>query len=131
MGVVDPGTTTLCPIRPCRDRRSVHWSASSRSPAEETGEWPCLPVCEVMERVASQEIAKGFAVGIYNARGVHWRGEGGAQERELAAKYRNWAMKLVFDYPYVGSVLENIAASYDREAGWQDSEARVRKRLPH
>lgn len=102
----------------------------SRAPAEQTGLWPCLPVCEAMERAASPEIAKGFTVGVYNTRGAHWRGEGGAQERELAAKYRRWAQQLAFDYPYIGGVLEGIAASYDREADWQDSEAVVRKRLP-
>jgi hypothetical protein len=101
----------------------------SGAPAEETGVWPCVPVCEVMESVASQEIAKGFSMGVHNARGMHWPGEGGAQERELAAKYRRWAQQLAFDYPYVGSVLESIAASYDREAEWQDSESRVSKRL--
>jgi len=101
----------------------------SRAPAQENGVWPCLPVCEVMERIASQEMAKGFGVGVYNARGVQWRGEGGSQERELAATYRGWAQQLAFDYPYVGSVLESIATSYEREGEWHDSEAKVRRRL--
>lgn len=101
----------------------------SRAPAQENGLWPCLPVCEVMERIASQQIATGFGVGVYNSRGMHARGEGGAQERDLAAKYRGWAQRLAFDYPYVGTALESIAASYDREAEWHDSEAKVRKRL--
>ena len=83
-----------------------------------------------MERVGSQEIARGFSIGVHNARGVHWRGEGGAQERVLAAKYRRWAQQLAFNYHYVGSVLESIAVSYDREAEWQDSESSVRRRLP-
>jgi addiction module HigA family antidote len=103
----------------------------SKAPPESTGVWPCLPVCEAMERIASQDIAKGFIVGVHNARGAHWRGEGGGQERELAAKYRGWSQQLAFDYPYVGSVLESIAASYDREAEWHDSEAKVSKRLRH
>ena len=51
------------------------------------------------------------------------------QERELAAKYRDWAAQRAFDYPYVGRVLEGIAADYDREGEWQDSEAKIRKRL--
>ena len=80
----------------------------SNAPAEENGVWPCLSVCEAMERVASQQIATGFSVGVSNARGAHWRGEGGAQERELAAKYRGWEKQLAYDYPYVGSVLESI-----------------------
>ncbi len=62
-------------------------------------------------------------------REVRIRGEGGEQERELAAKYRAWAERLHFDYPYVGGVLERIAESYEREAGWQDSEATIRKRV--
>ena len=101
----------------------------SKAPAGENGIWPCLPVCEAMEGIASPQIADGFIVGVHNARGAHWRGEGGAQERDLAAKYRGWAQKLRFDFPYVGSVLERIAASYEKEAEWQDSDAKVSKRL--
>jgi hypothetical protein len=35
------------------------------------------------------------------------------------------AQQTAFGYPYVGSVLESIAVSYDRETEWQDSEATV------
>lgn len=101
----------------------------SNAPAEENGVWPCLSICKVMESIASQKMAAGFCIGVYNARGAHWRGEGGMQERVLAAKYRGWAKQLVFDYPYVGGILENIAAHYDRDAGREDTEAKVRKRL--
>ena len=51
------------------------------------------------------------------------------QERELAAKYRACAERLHFDHPYVGGVVESIAASYEREAGRQDSEAKITTRL--
>jgi hypothetical protein len=95
----------------------------------ENGIWPCEAVCEAMESIASLEIGKGFYDGVYNSRGVHSRGEGGEQERELAAKFRAWAERLHFDYPYIGGVLESIAASYDREARWEDSEAKITKRL--
>ena len=52
----------------------------SKAPAEEEGGWPCLPVCEAMERIASQQIGDGFEIGVFNGRGVHSRGidEGGA-----------------------------------------------------
>lgn len=103
----------------------------ARSPAGENGVWPCEAVCQAMEEIASPQIGIGFQVGTRNSRGVHARGEGGEQERELAAKYRGWAERLHFDYPYVGGVLEGIASSYDREAGWQDSEAKITKRLRH
>ena len=90
---------------------------------------PATAVCDAMEAVASHVIGEGFMIGVRNSRGAHWRGEGGSQERELAAKYRRGAQRLRFDYPYMGTLLENIAASYDHEAGWHDSEANVRKRL--
>jgi hypothetical protein len=82
-----------------------------------------------MERIASPDVTDGFIIGVHNSRGVHWRGEGGAQERDLAAKYRGWAKQLGFAYPYVGSVLDSIATSYDREAEWHDTDAKVSRWL--
>ena len=84
-----------------------------------------------MERVASHDIGVGFDMGVRNQRGMTSRayGEGGAQERELAAKYRHWAELRACDYPYVSAILENIAADYDREAAREDDEANVRVRL--
>ena len=105
----------------------------SRSPVGDNGFWPCLPVCEAMERIASHEIDAGFNIGVRNGRGVTSRaiGEGGTQERELAARYRGWARELAIDYPYVESVLESIATDYDREAGRHDDEAELDWRLQH
>jgi len=103
----------------------------SRAPAENTGAWPCAPVCEAMERIASADIARGVHLGVRNSRGAHVGVEGGSQERELAARYRGWSQQLAFEYPHVASVLDGIAASYDREAEWHDSEAKVSKRLRH
>lgn len=91
--------------------------------------WPCQAVCEVMEEIAPTELSRRFYIGTHNSRGVHWRGEGGDQERALAAKYRTQAERLHFEYSNVGAVVEGIDASYEREAGWQDSEAKIAKRL--
>ncbi len=103
----------------------------SKSPAEEDGSWPCLAVCEAMERAPSQDIGTGFTIGVYNGRGAFMRGgdEGGAQERELAAKYRGWAKLRAFDYPYVSSLLESVAADYDRKAEREDNQRKIEKRL--
>ena len=103
----------------------------SKASAGEDDERPCLPVCEVMEEIASQEIGRGFNIGVYNRRGAHWRERGGTQERELAEQYRGWAKLRAFDYPYVSSVLESIAVGYDREAERWDTEAKIEKRLGH
>jgi addiction module HigA family antidote len=101
----------------------------SRTPVTEDGLWPCEEVSEAMEGIASPQIGKGFYIGVRNSRGVHWRGEGGEQERQLATKYHALAERLYFDYPYVGGILEEIAQSYEHEAKWQDSEANISKRL--
>ena len=105
----------------------------SKAPSEDDGSWPCQPVCEVLESIASEHIARGFEIGVYNARGVVSRtlGEGGEQERELSARYRAWAQRRAFDYPYVARVLERIAKGYDRDAEREDSQVRVMKRLEH
>ena len=105
----------------------------SKAPSEDDSSWPCRPVCEVLESIASGDIARGLEIGVYNARGVVSRSldEGGKQERELSAKYRAWAQRLAFDYPYVASILESIAQGYDRDAEREDSEVRVMKRLEH
>ena len=103
----------------------------SKAPTDESGLWPCRSVCEVMEANSSEHIARGFHIGVTNARGAVWRGEGGNQERELAAKYRGWAQQLDFDFPYVSSVLERVTAGYDYDAKWQDSRDNVRERLGH
>jgi hypothetical protein len=100
----------------------------SADPGGEDGVWPSEAVREVLEEIGSPEIAEGMAVGVYNARGAHWLGEGGDQERELGEKYRSWA-KQVLEYPYVARTLEQIAAQYDGEAVQQDTQSAVRRRL--
>lgn len=91
--------------------------------------WPCIPICEALERIASPDIATGFCIGVFNARGGYFRSEGGEQERQIAAQYRQWSNQLLFEFPYVAGILADIAVSYDKEARWEDSEAKIRKRL--
>ena len=86
-----------------------------------------------MERIGSQDISSGFAIGTFNARGVVTRAisEGGRQERELAEKYRSWAKQRSPFYPFVGGILEGIADDYDRQARREDDEAQIEQRLGH
>ena len=101
----------------------------SKAPAGENGIWPCKEVCDVMDEITSPEIAKGFYIGVKNARGFQWRGLGGDQERELAEKYRKWANALHFEYPFVAALLENIAKSYESEAKSYDADSEISKRM--
>ncbi|EMQ1230743.1 HigA family addiction module antitoxin [Escherichia coli] len=104
----------------------------SNAPAGEDGAWPNEAVRDVMEDLRSEDISSGAHTGLYNARGVHWRGEGGGQERELADKYRAWADTLQFTHPFVASsLLMSMVNTYEREAEQHDTEAGIRRRLRH
>jgi addiction module HigA family antidote len=104
----------------------------SSAPADADGNWPCEPVRDVMEELQSEEISRGAHTGLYNARGVHWRGEGGGQERELAHRYRKWAEALQFSHPFVSStLLMGMVNTYEQAADREDNEAGIRRRLRH
>jgi addiction module HigA family antidote len=103
----------------------------SSAPVGTDGAWPSEEVRKVLEENGTRDIATGVQLGVYNSRGVHFRGDGGGEERALAQKYRNWSRALAFQYPYVSNVLEGIAQRYDRDAAMEDSEAAVRRRLMH
>lgn len=90
---------------------------------------PSKAVCDVLERISSKKMAVAFVVGVINSRGVQLRGVGGRQERELAEGYRRVARTLVFDYPFVGRVFEEIAKDYEHQAEWWDSEYNADQRL--
>ena len=100
------------------------------SPGDD-GVWPCEPVRDAIDDLGSQEIATGMLVGIRNARGATWRGEGGAQERELAEQYRSWSREVAFEHPFTANMLEQIAADYDHDAKWWDNQDSVRQHLGH
>ena len=105
----------------------------SRDQPDEDGQWPCQAVCEALQWMSCGDVDEGFIVGTCNARGVVIRpvGEGGDQERALAAKYRGWAQRIAYEYPHVGSILEHIASIHDRDAKRRDTEATLRHRFPN
>ena len=102
----------------------------ANAPVGKDGVWPCEPVREVMEDIQSESMMEGAHNGVYNSRGVQWRGEGGDQERELAEKYRKWGQALQISHPYVSSkLLMALARTYEHEANREDTEAGIRRRL--
>lgn len=103
----------------------------SHAPKDNNGNWPCVPVCEVLEWMASPSVGRGFIIGTLNNRGVHLRPNngGGDPERDLALSYRSLAQGLAYDYPYVGRLLNEIADSYERYADHWDQTDEVRDRL--
>ncbi|MBN9495236.1 MAG: HigA family addiction module antidote protein [Alphaproteobacteria bacterium] len=102
----------------------------AHAPVGADGVWPCETVRDEMEELNSREVFDGAHTGIYNLRGVVVRGEGGAQERELAAKYRGWGEALRYTHPHLSSsLLMAIAKTYEKEAEREDADAGIRRRL--
>jgi hypothetical protein len=101
----------------------------SHAPVDADGIWPCLPVRDALEQVTNEEMGLGIHVALRNSRGVHWRGEGGAQERELAAKYGGWAKAMEYTHPHAAAILRSVEESYLREAEREDNEAKITRRM--
>jgi len=101
-----------------------------RIPMSEGSLTPREEVCRVLE-VASRKMLTGFMVGVGNMRGTTVRraDEGGAQERALAAEYRNTAKGLETTYPTVARILVSIAMQYEGEAQWHDEDEMLDRRL--
>jgi hypothetical protein len=77
----------------------------------------------------SEHIGRGLHVALRNARGAHWRGEGGAQERVIAAKYGGWAKAMEYTHPRVAAILHELEESYLREAEYEDNDAKITRRM--
>ena len=103
----------------------------AHAPPADDGVWPCNPVREAVNDLYSSELARGISTGRYNARGAHFRGEGGEQERELAEQYESWAKACEFEHPRMAAVLRNMAKNYTEEAEWHDEEAMIQRRMGH
>ena len=102
----------------------------AHAPPDSERVWPCEPVRDVLEELHSTAIMQGAHTGLFNSRGVHSRGEGGAQERALADKYRAWAEVLQYTHPFVASeLLMGMVRTYEHDARREDTEANINRRL--
>lgn len=97
----------------------------SRSPADPgDGAWPHEAVRVAIERLSSDRLERGLSLGRINLRGVYSKasGEGGAQERELAAECLRWAYTMP-KFPRTATMLRRIAENWTRYAEQADTEA--------
>jgi addiction module HigA family antidote len=101
----------------------------AKAPAAEDKIWPCLPIRDALEQVINQHMERGIYFGLRSACGADWRGEGGAQERELAAKYRGWAEAMAYTHPRVAAMLFGVEKAYLSEADWGDNDAKIARRI--
>lgn len=101
----------------------------SGAPEGDDNAWPHKAVREVIEEIRSEELERGFEIGVYNSRGIISRDltAGGDLERELADKYDGFADTLNDNWPRTASVLRRIAEVYRREAQREDRDAKIRE----
>ncbi len=94
----------------------------AHSPSGADSVWPAEPVRELIEAIGSHELENGVLIGRLNSRGVTSRGayDGGQQERDLAAQYREWSAELRARWPRTARILRDIASSYERDARHHD-----------
>ena len=97
----------------------------ANAPVGEDGIWPCEPVRDLLDNLASHHIGIGFTMGKNNLRGVTRRGvfDGGAQEKSLADKYRQDAARIGARWPFTAQLLRQLAANYEVKAGLEDQRA--------
>jgi hypothetical protein len=97
----------------------------ARAPASTAdGAWPHEAVRRAIEKLASDALERGVAVARVNMRGVYSKsiGEGGAQERELAAESLRWAEAMPTT-PRTAAMLRRISENWMRYAERADVEA--------
>lgn len=84
-----------------------------------------------MEDIESEKISEGAHTGLlYHARGIHSRGEGRDQERDLAEKYHTWVSTLQCFHPFISStLLMSMVKTDEHDASREDAEAGIRQRL--
>ncbi|MEQ9618879.1 MAG: helix-turn-helix transcriptional regulator [Deltaproteobacteria bacterium] len=100
----------------------------AHAPEECDGSWPCIPVRNIIEEIASEELEEGFEIGIVNKRGTVWRSliEGGEKERDLAKKYHDYAEICEIKWPRTAATLRAVAKSYEADAHREDERAKER-----
>ena len=86
-------------------------------PPDPNGLWIYSSAANALNAKDAEDIRRGFRLGIFNSRGVHWVDPTGKTEKELAAKYRQQAEEVeTHGYQRFAVTLRELADSYEREA---------------
>lgn len=96
-------------------------------PPGSDGFWPHEVVRDLLEVIRSDELENGMSIEVVNSRGVVMRGNGGEQEREIAATHEAAAQAMSTRWPRAASMLTTLAADYEAEAQRHDVDARIRE----
>ncbi len=97
-------------------------------PKDENTMWPCEEICDAIEEVDSDDLDRGFHIGVLNSRGVTCRSpfDGGELEYKERDKCRRWAEMCDNEWPRTAACLRRVAESYDFQAQREDVRAAER-----
>ncbi|RDV03029.1 hypothetical protein DXH95_14080 [Sphingorhabdus pulchriflava] len=101
----------------------------AKSPDGKDGHWPHPAVRDALDAIGTEAVKSGFNIGKCNSRGVVWRAPGGGQERDLADRFRSDGEAIRHDHPFTARCLFELAADYDHQGQWHDTDEAIRKRL--
>lgn len=98
---------------------------------EQNGKWPCQPVADLIDEVASINLEEGFMTESINSRGVVTKSlsEGGQQEITLAQKYQVYADALETSAPRTASLVRRMAERFRQEASLEELQVELREDL--
>ena len=90
------------------------------------GAWPHEAIRAAIDQLQSDEIERGVTIERHNMRGAYSKaiGEGGVQERALAAESRGWAGTMP-DYPRTAAMLFRIADDWEKQGTAEDLRAEI------
>jgi hypothetical protein len=97
-------------------------------PQSEETMWPCEEICDAIEEANSDDLDRGFQIGVLNSRGATLSSplDGGDLERKERDRYRRWAGLCNVDWPRTAASLRKVAESYESIAEREDSRAAER-----
>ena len=102
--------------------------ALARTPPDPDETWPGAAVRDLLETIGSRDLENGIVIGKIGLQGVTTRGllDGGKQEWDLVAKYRQSSDVLKARWPRTARVLRDLAEYFEGRARQEDLEADLR-----
>lgn len=92
---------------------------------ETSPKWPNEDIFKLIEEVSSEDLNRGYSVGIFNKLGVTIRGafDGGDIERAEAKRFSELAKSIELSYPTVAEIFDKLSKGYNHDAHRRDEEA--------
>ena len=89
-------------------------------------DYPQTILCEILERLNSKYVNSSFYNELCELNILHMRapGDGGRIEKTKSNRFEQYADKIRFSFPNTAEIFDNIGDYYNRQALYQDTEAK-------